>query len=293
MKQLVASTCVAALAFQPVPAFAKKDPPPELVKCEASLGTIALVDGDLAGWTKFGLGSPRELINALALESGCFTPHSPASGEPARFLVTAVAGDQEEVDKSVEMGKGLAGEALWRSGAAGKVLGGVPFGGAALGMFGGLGGKRKTVAAGLRVVSPANGMTVASGSGSVKKSTITFGGNGGGWAQTAASASGYQGNKNGEMLAEAFVIAFNQVVAQRAAMEAAPAAGLAQPAATSAGATVAVDTVMRASAASDGAEVRALRAGTALNPTGNRAGLFIEVTDNFGTKGWVSVEDLQ
>ncbi|MCB2089020.1 MAG: SH3 domain-containing protein [Sphingomonadaceae bacterium] len=292
MKHLVASSCVAALAFLPVPAFAKKDPPPELVKCEASLGTIALVDGDLAGWTKFGLGSPRELINALAIESGCFTPHSPASGEPARFLVTAVAGDQEEVDKSVEVGKGLAGEALVRSGAAGKVLSGVPFGGAALGMFGGLGGKRKTVAAGLRVVSPANGMTVASGSGSVKKSTISFGGNGGGWAQTAASASGYQGSKNGEMLAEAFVIAFNQVVAQRAAMEAAPAAGVARPA-SNAGATVAVDTVMRESAASDAAEVRALRAGTELNPTGNRAGLFIEVTDNFGTKGWVSVEDLQ
>jgi hypothetical protein len=41
------------------------------------------------------------------------------------------------------------------------------------------------------------------------------------------------------------------------------------------------------------AVVRALRAGTTLNPTGKREGLFVEVTDNFGTTGWVSVEDLR
>ena len=40
------------------------------------------------------------------------------------------------------------------------------------------------------------------------------------------------------------------------------------------------------------AEVRSLRAGTELTPTGERDGLFIEVQDNYGTKGWVSVEDL-
>ena len=82
-----------------------KDAAPELVKCDQSLGTIALVDGDQAGWTEWGLGSPRDLINALAVESGCFAPYSAAGGQPARFLVTAIAGSAEEVDKSVEMAK--------------------------------------------------------------------------------------------------------------------------------------------------------------------------------------------
>ena len=41
------------------------------------------------------------------------------------------------------------------------------------------------------------------------------------------------------------------------------------------------------------AAVRSLRAGTELDPTGKREGLFIEVKDNFGTIGWVSVEDLK
>ncbi len=277
----------AALAASAITAHAK-DPPPDLAKCDQSLGSIALVDGDQAGWTEWGLGSPRELINALALESGCFTPHSAAGGQPARFLVTAIAGSVEEVDKGVEMAKAGATEALIRSGAAGSVLSKVPFAGGALGMLGGLGGKKKTVAAGLRVVSPANGMAIAAGSGTVKKASLSFGG--GSWVSTAAAGAGYQGSKNGEMLTEAFILAFNQIVAQKAVLEAAP-----QPGGGSAapGATVAIDTTMRAAPLATGASVRALRAGTTLEPTGKREGLFVEVKDNFGTSGWVSVEDLQ
>lgn len=188
------------------------------------------------------------------------------------------------------MAKAGATEALIRSGAAGSVLSKVPVGGALLGAFGGFGGKKKTVAAGLRVVSPTNGMTVAAGSGTVKKSSLSFSGSGG-WAQTAANASGYQGNKNGEMLTEAFVLAFNQLIAQRAVLESAPAASGGAPAA--AAAVVAVDTIMRSTPAATGAEVRSLRAGTELSPTGKREGLFIEVADNYGTKGWVSVEDME
>jgi hypothetical protein len=266
---------------------------PELVKCEESIGSIALVEGDQAGWTEWGLGSPRALINALATESGCFTIDNPNDTAPARFLVTAIAGSAEEVDKGMELAKGAATEALVRSGAATSLLGSVPGAGAVLGMFGGLGGKKKTVAAGLRVVSPANGMTVAAGQGIVKKSTINFGGSAAGWAGTAANASGYQGNKNGEMLAEAFVIAFNQLVAQRELMSAAPEAAGAAGAAGNDNAVVAVDTVMRSSANATAAAVRSLRAGTELDPTGKREGLFIEVKDNFGTTGWISVEDLK
>ena len=61
-----------------------KDDDLELVTCEESLGTIAIVDGDTQGWAEFDLGSPRPLINSLAIDSGCFTPHSAASGEPFR-----------------------------------------------------------------------------------------------------------------------------------------------------------------------------------------------------------------
>jgi len=278
-----------AMMWAPGASAKDKAPPVELVRCTESIGSVALVEGDQAGWNEWGLGSPRALLVALASESGCFTIDNPNDTAPARFLVTLIAGSQEEVDKGMELAKGAATEALVRSGAASGLLRGVPGAGAMLGMFGGLGGKKKTVAAGLRVVSPANGLTVAAGQGVVKKSSLTFGGaGGGGWASTAAGAAGYQGSKDGEMLTEAFVIAFNQLVSQRELMADAPEAAGAAP-----GAVVAADTVMRASASKEAAAVRALRAGTELDPTGKREGLFIEVKDNFGTLGWVSVEDLR
>lgn len=278
-----------ALAM-PQQAYAEKAPPITLAHCGTSLGTIALVDGDQAGWTKYGLGSPRELLNAMALESGCFTPRNVASNDPVRFLVTAIGGDKEEVDKGIAMAKTAAVEGLVRSGAASSLLGRVPLGGSMMGMFGGLGGKKKTIAAGLRVVSPNNGMTIASGTGSVTKSSLTFGGSDG-WAAGAA-ASGYGTSKDGQQLSEAFMIAFNSLVGQQAVIASSPqAARSAAPAVALA--TVAVDTSLRSTPAARGVAVRTLRAGTTLTPTGKREGLFIEVADNFGTKGWVSVEELR
>jgi hypothetical protein len=57
-------------------------------------------------------------------------------------------------------------------------------------------------------------------------------------------------------------------------------------------AVVAVETAMLSDPQSEAESLRMLRAGTTLNPTGRREGLFVEVADNFGTRGWVSVEDL-
>ena len=57
-------------------------------------------------------------------------------------------------------------------------------------------------------------------------------GGGGGWATNAATAAGYQKSKEGQMLTEAFVIAYNSLIDQKAAIELAPAiAGPAAPAA--------------------------------------------------------------
>lgn len=285
----------ALLALAASPAALAKDPPIALASCSESLGSIAVVEGDTQGWAKFGLGSPRELVAALATESGCFSMHGANASSPATFLVNVIAGNAEEVDQGMELAKSAAVEGLVRSGAAGQLLSRVPMGGALLGAFSGLGGKKKTVAAGIRVISPASGMTIASGSGTVKKSTLNFGGAAGGWQQGAAAA-GYSGSKDGQMLTEAFVIAFNALVAQQSALQtaaaAAPAAKASVPGAE--GQTiVAIDTSLRASPASAAAEVRILRAGTQLTPTGKRDGLFIEVTDNYGTRGWVSVENLR
>lgn len=288
MNKSFVTLTVAALAASAAMPAAAKDAPVQLQKCEESLGTIAIVEGDTQGWSEYGLGSPRELINTLALESGCFTPHSAVSGRPADFLMNVIAGDSEVVDQSINIAKSAITEGLVRSGAAGSVLSRVPVGGALLSAFGGLGGKKKRLAAGIKLLSPASGMAIATGSGTVTKSSLTFGG-GNAWS-AGANAAGYAGSKDGKMLVEAFVIAFNALSAQSSVIAAVPKA--AAPAAAAAGASVAIDTILRAGPSGEAAEVRTLRAGTELKPTGQRDGLFIEVEDNYGTKGWVSVEDL-
>ncbi|WP_298285229.1 SH3 domain-containing protein [Novosphingobium sp.] len=300
--KFIASLALAAglLGGMPITAqAADKEPPVTLNKCDKAIGSVALVDGDTQGWTKYGLSSPRELIAAMARESGCFTVHDPASGKPASFLMNVIAGDKEEVDKSIETAKGVAMEGLVRSGAASGLLRGVPGGGAMLGMFGGFGGKKKVVAAGIRLISPASGQTVASGSGEVKKTSISFGGAGGtiGAVANGATGAAYAGSKDGQMLLEAFIKAFNGISAQGPALAAmvpavAPAAAAPAPAAL-ATAVTAVETKMFATADTKSATLRTVRAGTALTPTGERKGLMIEVSDSFGTKGWVSVEDMR
>ncbi len=278
----------AALIAAPVQAKGDDDDAVDLATCTESLGTIAVVEGDTQGWSEYGLGSPRALIDTLARESGCFTPHNAASGESADFLMNVVAGDSEEVDQSIELAKGAAMEGLVRSGAATSLLGSVPGAGAVLGMFGGLGGKKKKLAAGIKLLSPANGLTIATGQGVVKKSTLTFGG-AGAW-NAGANAAGYGGSKDGKMLVEAFVLAFNDLVAQKEAIASAPKAGGRDD--DNDLATVASTTAMLDAPAASAKVLRSLRVGTTLNPTGKREGLFIEAKDNFGTVGWVSIESL-
>lgn len=284
----------AALAFAAATPAVAKDAEVQLAKCEQSYGTIAITDGDQQGWTEMKLSSPRPMLAAMIAQSGCFTLHAPASGQPADFLLFAVAGSKEEVDGSMNLAKGALTEGLIRSGAAGQVLSKVPMGGALVSMFGGLGGKKKTVMAGLRVMSPATGQTLASGMGESRKSFVKLM-SAADWTGTG-EMGGYGASSNGKMLTGAFVEAFNGVVAQGpvlAAAKVAPPPPAAAPAAAAPTYTVAVDTQLWPAAAKTGTPVRALRAATTLTPTGTRDGLFVEVTDSYGSKGWVSVEDLR
>ena len=103
------------------PAAAKDAPPPSVTRCEQPLGTIAITDGDQQGWTQMNLSSPRPMLATMIAQSGCFTLHDPASGRAADFLLSAVAGSKEEIDRSMNLAKGALTEGLVRSGAAGQM----------------------------------------------------------------------------------------------------------------------------------------------------------------------------
>ncbi|PHR20538.1 MAG: hypothetical protein COA41_05085 [Sphingopyxis sp.] len=278
----------------PAPSQAASKEDATVMKCDASYGTIAITDGDTQGWSKFGLSSPRGMLGAIVQESGCFTLHTGADGQPANYLLSAIAGSQEEIDQTMNTATGLLKGGLVQSGAAGTILSKVPMGGALIGMFGGLGGKKKTISAGLRLMDPSNGQTLIAGSGLSQKSTIKVL-NSSDWVAASQGQFGqYSSSKDGKMVTSAFIEAYNNLASQAGALATARQAAAAAPAASIVTTyTVAVPTSMRASASETAAEVRSLRADTELKPTGNKEGLFVEVSDNYGTKGWVSVEDLR
>ena len=83
MKKSIAAIAAALLAGTSSIAHAAEQEEITLDKCAQSYGTIAVVEGDTQGWSDYGLGSPRELINSLALESGCFVVTSSFSGRNA------------------------------------------------------------------------------------------------------------------------------------------------------------------------------------------------------------------
>lgn len=201
------------------PAFAaEKAAPLTVAKCAGSYGTVAITDGDTQGWTKFGLASPRAMIAQLVNESGCFTLHSPASGTGADFLMSANAGSKEEIDATMNAAAGAVRTAAIEGALRTGVLGRVPFAGSALGMLGGLGGKKKTVSAALRVVSPQNGSTLIAASGESRKSSMMMGTHMEWMQASMPGAEAYRTSKDGQMLTTAFVQAFNGLVAQASAL---------------------------------------------------------------------------
>ena len=287
---ILSATAMVSMSASPLQAASKDEA--AVMKCDASYGTIAITDGDTQGWSEFGLSSPRGMLGAIVQESGCFTLHSGVNGQPANFLLSAIAGSQEEVDQTINTATGLMKSGLVHSGAAGTLLTKVPMGGALMGMFGGLGGKKKTISAGLRLLNPANGQTLLAGSGLSQKSTIKILKSSDWVAASRGQFGDYGSSKDGQMVASAFIEAYNTLASQGGALASAQQA-IAAAAPAAATYTVAVTTSMRGSPSEAGAEVRSLRPDTELTPTGNKQGLFVEMTDNYGTKGWVSVEDLR
>ena len=286
---IISATAMITTASSPLRAAGKQAA--TVTRCDTSYGTIAITDGDTQGWSEFGLSSPRGMLGAIVQESGCFTLHTGSDGQPANYLLSAIAGSQEEIDQTMNAATGLMKSGLVHSGAAGALLTKVPMGGALMGMFGGLGGKKKTISAGLRLMNPANGQTLIAGSGLSQKSTIKVL-NSSDWVAASQGQLGqYSSSKDGQMVTSAFIEAYNSLASQGGALAATQQALSAAP--TAATYTVAVITSMRGSPSATGTEVRSLRPDTELTPTGNKEGLFVEMTDNYGTKGWVSVEDLR
>ncbi|HEY4531021.1 MAG TPA: CsgG/HfaB family protein [Luteimonas sp.] len=270
--------------------------------CSRSLGTIAVVEPTGHNWwTGQRLPSPAALIKVYVNRSRCFTLVDRGTGMQAMQAERALAGSGELRGGS-NIGKGQVRAADYvlvpdvvsqNRDAGGTDIGGIVGGllgnRRAAAVVGGVNLKRSSADVVLTVTDARSSEQVAMAEGHATKTDVGWRGAGGGigGALLAGGASGYANTEIGQVVAQAYIQAYRDLVAQLGGLPTdAPAANVAQAV------TMTRPGRLLASADGRGEAVRDLEPGMLLYPTGTRAGTMWEVEDEVGNRGWVNSTQL-
>ena len=266
-------------------------------QCARPLGTLAVSLPETNWWGGLGLGSPEALIRVYVQQSKCFRlVNRSARGMEAMQRERDLAGNGE-LRRGGAVGKGQMVEADFTVipdiVTANSNRGGTNVGGLIGGFIPGIGG---AIASGISVKKRAANVVLNTinnktseeyvAEGQAKKTDVGFGGGAGfftGGFLAAGGASTYQDTEIGQVVALAYLDAYAKMVSDIQGM-AQTIAGPAEEKAVS----MKRPGRMFATASIKGRVIKALDPGAILYPTGQKAGGFWEVTDELGTKGWVS-----
>jgi curli biogenesis system outer membrane secretion channel CsgG len=291
------------------PAFAqygmdKKKPAgtPELPQCAKPLGRAAIKEPQRDWWTGLGLSNPETLIKLFASRSNCLRIVDRNGGLAMRNEEAAL-GAGGDLRRGANIGKGqVAGADFFiipdlansNSNSGGNALGAVAGAfGNRLGGFGALAGgirtKKSEAQALITLVDARSTEQLYVAEGTSQKTDISFsaGGGGGGWSGFAAAAGGgYSNTDIGKVVTAAYFNAFVDLVhyMQRDA----PTGEQASQAAGIQAYVVKQAIVMRKTPSPQGGQVRSFNAGDSVFPTGQKNGIWWEVDDENGNRGWVS-----
>lgn len=269
----------------------------ELPTCAKPIGTMGISDAENRWWEGLGLGNPEALLRVYAQKSGCFrlvnrsargmaamqTERSLAAGGEMRGGGTIGKGQMVQADFTmipniVTANRNRGGNAF--GGLLGAVVPGI--GGAILG---GINVKKRSANVTLEVVNNKSSEEFVT-EGQATKTDVGFGAGGGifaGGFLGAGGASGYADTEIGQVIALAYLDAFTKLVSDLGGLEAAAGGQQAERAVV-----MKNPGRMFAGPALNSKVVKPLDGGAMLYPTGNKEGGFWEVTDELGTKGWVS-----
>jgi curli biogenesis system outer membrane secretion channel CsgG len=269
----------------------------ELPTCAKPIGTMGISDPEVRWWEGLGLGSPEALLRVYAQKSGCFrlvnrsqrgmaamqTERSLAAGGEMRGGGTIGKGQMVQADFTmipniVTANRNKGGFRI--GGLLGAVVPGI--GGA---LLGGLDVKKRSANVTLEVVNNKSSEEFVT-EGQATKKDVGFGGGGGifgGGILGAGGASGYADTEIGQVVALAYLDAFTKLVSDLGGLEAAAGGAQAERAVV-----MKNPGRMFAGPAISAKVVKPLDAAAMLYPTGNKQAGFWEVTDELGTKGWVS-----
>jgi curli biogenesis system outer membrane secretion channel CsgG len=308
MRKLIAGVMAAALASGLcTPALAqygmdrngpKNTLTPDLPHCDKPLGRAAINEPATRWWEGLGLSNPEALIKLFALKSGCLRIVDRNAGLAMRHGESDL-NSSEELQRGSNVGRGQIAAADYfivpdiagsNRNSGGSNIGAMA-GSFLPGGFGALAGSlhvKKSEAHTLLTLEDARTteqLYVAEGA--AQKSDISFGagGGGGGWGGLAGMAGGgYSDTEIGKVIGAAYFNAFVDLVHYMQTQ---------QPGQTAADAPVASQHVTAMVQVHSQPSIAAkivyvLQPGASVYPTGQRNGIWMEVDDENGNRGWMS-----
>jgi hypothetical protein len=270
---------------------------PDLPRCERPLGRAAIQEPATRWWEGLGLSNPEALLKLFALRSGCLRIVDRNGGLAMRNQESGL-NSSGDLQRGSNLGHGQIAVADYfiipDIANSNRNSGGANLGGA-VGSF--LPGGFGALAGGLRVKkSEAHTLITLEDArtteqlyiaeGVAQKSDLSFGGGGGfgGWSGFGALAgSGYTDTDIGKVISAAYFNAFVDLVHYMQGQQ--PGATAAAAPAASQRTTAPIQ--VRAGPSGTARVVYGLAAGASVYPTGQRNGVWMEIDDENGNRGWV------
>lgn len=274
---------------------------PELPRCARPLGTAAVQEPENKWWTELGLSNPEALLKLYAARSGCLRIVDRNAGLAMRSQEAAL-GASGDLRRGSNVGKGQVAAADYfiipdiansDSNSGGAALGAIA-GSVLPGGFGALAGGLRTKKAQahtlITLVDARTTEQVYVAEGVAQKTDISFGGGAGGFGTTGflgAAGGGYADTEIGKVISAAYFNAFVDLINYMQAGQVATGAEASANAGIQAY-TVNQALVLRKTPSPSAPQVRSFAPGDLVYPTGQKNGIWWEVDDENGNRGWVS-----
>jgi curli biogenesis system outer membrane secretion channel CsgG len=275
---------------------------PELPQCAHPLGRAAIREPATDWWSPLGLSNPEVLIKLFASRSNCLRIVDRNGGLQMRQQEAAL-GTEGDLRRGSNIGKGqVAGADFFiipdiansNSNAGGNNIGAIAGAFGHLGGFGALAGglrtKRSEAQALITLVDARTTEQLYVAEGTSQKTDIGFemGGGGGGWGGFGGAAGGgYSNTEIGKVITAAYFNAFVDLVHYMQS-NAAPTGEQASQAAGAQAYLVKQPVALHAMPSPKAHIVRDFQPGDMVYPTGQKNGIWWEVDDENGNRGWLS-----
>ncbi|TAJ71416.1 MAG: peptidoglycan-binding protein [Phenylobacterium sp.] len=278
----------------------KNQATPELPRCAQPLGRAAIQEPERRWWTELGLSSPEALLKLFAARSNCLRIVDRGAGLEMRNQ-EAELGRSGDLRRGSNLGRGQVAAADFfiipdianaDSNAGGSNVGALA-GSFLPGHLGAIAGgvrtKKSEAQALITLVDARTTEQLYVAEGVAKKTDVSFqaGAGGGGWGGFAAAAGGgYASTDIGKVITAAYFNAFVELVNHL--QGGAPTGDQVKASAGVQAYSVTQPVTLRATASPKARQVRTFQPGDLVYPTGQKDGVWWEVDDENGNRGWLS-----